>query len=879
MREWYNRRRDSIAAKIGAIILTLIATTGVSVAVSLGVFRDTNTAMENLVANELPVLRRALDLGAVVAEMNRHMVTILSASTHDSLVQQRDVTRSELSKLRSALDEAGLSRDSEGQDPVRQLAGYLESLIDAKLVGFHSSHTTESEIEALFELNSQLSERVRELRDEAYFNLLLGGENAVEQLGTALDQLVERDFRGLRVALGLQVQVNALQGAALLYVPGTDAAAQSIIRDLAIASVARISNLTSEIIPGSDLADLTAELEELSDQANAMLTRGAAAGMRHRGEILRFAPEIDRKLTMVIDTLVFMLELNVEDTQASNSASIETLLLRDVTPLLETSTLETQARDLVAMAMRLALSGSEDAHAREVQNIATARKVLTDTFDSLPVVLAPTIRQILDLTAPGAMLETARLEGIRAEASAVQSFRSVNHMLNQIAATSDERGVRALRQIENLGGMIGARIDSSVTLLVVIAVLSAAIAIISPVVAWITLIRPIGHATNATTALANGDLSAVDYLRPGSGEIGTLSKALHIFRDGMIEKQQMELERERIRKQDEADRNAAMARQTAVVSALAEGLGNLAAGDLDTSIDEPFEESYERLRHDFNAAVATLNATIAEVLRSASNIAADSGSIAQAAQDLSRRTANSADELEQTASTLLVLTDLVNSAHSRTKGAKDTVRLSVESSKGGRETLSHAVEAMETIQDSSRRVAKIIDVIEDIAFQTNLLALNAGVEAARAGDSGRGFAVVATEVRALAQRSSESVQEISALLLQSNADVAKGVQLVSEVSTSLSTVGAAIMTFSSDFEAIAASADEQSSGIENINSAVARVESATQQNVAMVEETTAASEALSREAASLMAHLSKFRLRQQADCDLSPQGLQNRRSA
>jgi methyl-accepting chemotaxis protein len=493
--------------------------------------------------------------------------------------------------------------------------------------------------------------------------------------------------------------------------------------------------------------------------------------------------------------------------------------------------------------------------------------------------------------------------------SALLGFRTANTALHRIGALSDERAIASLDRFEATGGAIKTRIARSVDTLMTVAVVSALIAFLAPVMAWLTLVRPLVRATRATSRLSTGDLSAVDGLRAGWGEVGRLTEALLVFRDGLRDKIRLEAEerraaaeraaaeqasreaalaaeiaqtqaaaererqqrardaaeeaeRTRIRDQAEAERASMQQKQTAVVQALAEGLRRLAEGDLDARISEPFDESYERLRLDFNAAVGTLTGVISEVLQSARNIAGDSRSIAQAANDLSRRTEGSAAQLERAISTLGALTSLVSDAHGRTVSAEETVLRTVIESEQGQSTLTRAVDAMETIEASSQRVAKIIDVIEDIAFQTNLLALNAGVEAARAGEAGRGFTVDATEVRALAQRSSDSAREISALLTQSQHDVGRGVDLVTDVNRALSAVRDAVATLSTDFKALAASSADQSSGIGEINGAFAGIEQATQQNVAMVEETTAASEALSAEATRLMDLLARFRLSQ-----------------
>ncbi len=294
------------------------------------------------------------------------------------------------------------------------------------------------------------------------------------------------------------------------------------------------------------------------------------------------------------------------------------------------------------------------------------------------------------------------------------------------------------------------------------------------------------------------------------------------------------------------------------ISTLASGLTNLAAGDLRVRIDQPLTARLDKLRNDFNSALAAMESAIRDVSAAATAMQSGAGEIAQASDDLSRRTEQQAASLEETAAALQEITTNVGKTADGAKHAREVVSKTTKEAEQSGEVVREAVTAMGGIEQSSRQIGQIISVIDEIAFQTNLLALNAGVEAARAGDAGRGFAVVASEVRALAQRSAEAAKEIKGLISTSAQQVSVGVRLVGETGRALERIMAQVVDINSAVADIAASASEQATGLAEVNTAVNQMDQVTQQNAAMVEQSTAASHHMAQETAELTRLTGRF---------------------
>ena len=296
-----------------------------------------------------------------------------------------------------------------------------------------------------------------------------------------------------------------------------------------------------------------------------------------------------------------------------------------------------------------------------------------------------------------------------------------------------------------------------------------------------------------------------------------------------------------------------------IVGTMRQGLQHLADKDLSFALDQPLPVEYDQLRLDFNRATAALRETIGAVLDTANDILASATEIRAATDDLSTRTEQNAAAIEGTTRAMNEVSSGVQTNAGSAADVNDAVsQVHGEASEGGR-IVERAVDAMQAIQASAHEISKIVGVIDGIAFQTNLLALNAGVEAARAGDAGKGFAVVANEVRALAQRSADAAQEIKAQIGKSNAQVEQGVALVGETGSALAQIVERIGEVRGNVQSIADTARGQAANLAQVNGSIGEMDRMTQQNAAMVEQSTAAARGLAERANELTRLVNAFR--------------------
>lgn len=300
----------------------------------------------------------------------------------------------------------------------------------------------------------------------------------------------------------------------------------------------------------------------------------------------------------------------------------------------------------------------------------------------------------------------------------------------------------------------------------------------------------------------------------------------------------------------------------ALVSPINKSIGaldTLAQGDLTTKINGDFKGRFADMQNAFNSLAQRMDSTMLKIRHATDAVYGASNEISSGSADLSARTEQQASNLEETAASMEEMTKAISASSERAIEANQLTTDATSLAERGGSDVNSVIEAMGGIENYGNKISDIVSVIDEIAFQTNLLALNAAVEAARAGDAGKGFAVVASEVRALAGRSAGASKEIKSLISESNAQIESGSQLVKKSGATLVEIVDSVKKVADLINGIARASREQATGINEMNAAIGQMDEMTQQNAALVEENSAATQSLADQARELESLVSFFK--------------------
>jgi len=513
------------------------------------------------------------------------------------------------------------------------------------------------------------------------------------------------------------------------------------------------------------------------------------------------------------------------------------------------------------------------------------------------------------------------IEAVYQAADSVQNFQMTQELekLHDAAMTSDKQAESLRGKIKSFIEVYDKRIDEVTqeaetehthvsTMMTVIATVGILVGLLLGfVVGQYGVAKPIGILVGLLQRLAKGEAVEITGTERRD-EIGATARAVNDIKEMIAEKARREAEQKAEQdKQLAADREAASQKMAdefqaavgGIVSAAVAGdfsqrvdlagktglvlnvgtalnslcenvsialddlikmLNSLAEGDLTKRITAQYQGNFAVLKDNANTTAEQIGSTISDIKSSTREVTNASAEISTSTSDLSQRTEEQAASLEETSASMEEIAATVKKNAENAQAANQSAASAREVADRGGQIVAKAVEAMGHIEGSSRKISDIIGVIDEIARQTNLLALNAAVEAARAGEAGRGFAVVATEVRSLAQRSSQAAKDIKDLITNSNGQVQQGVELVNKAGTALAEILQSIKGVADIVADIASASAEQATGIEQVNKALTQMDEVTQQNSALVEENAATAKTLETQAQAMGERVAFFRI-------------------
>ncbi len=797
--------------------------------------------MEQLTVERLPALELSSQLVAASSETKNAMTTVLLVKNVKEMLGAQEDTEVAMEHLAGLI--AMLPEEEQAEfETIRQNAKKtLNSLIEARNSSFQNKQWIEKQTAEMQTRSVELQKILTEMAAEAAANLKKGGEATIASVDATYDDLVNNKFAALQSLLEARAEINLLSGTTFALTNTRDAATRSILSDIVKASNERLSEII-DILADNEEVDIDIEsLNSVGTIFSNALAQGQQRIAENRKAVLAARRESDVLLSTAIDDMIFNLIIAAEEASEANNTSIQNLLDNEVgylNTLLEInswiSTFQMAALDVVVA------PGVFETHTAS-GNLAKAASELKKYVDFKDGILTRDLSGLIILADPKLGLPAFKTASLQANAAAALESEATAKAVLKISKLASALGQRNLTEIATMANGISSDVSKNQQWMQGLLAGSAIVLLLSLLFTRVLILRPLRAVSKTTERLADGDLSEVVGFDRSSDEIFRIARALAIFRNGLVERQEMAAA-------SEAEREARAAEQKAAVDAIGAGLERLSIGDLSTPIETEMSGGYVKLREDFNVAQTTLSNTLSEVINSVSSIRNGAAGISEATNHLSQRTESQAATLEQTAAALDEMTASVRTSADGAQNVENAMQKAKLDAEESGSVVQTAVAAMTEIDSSSSQISQIVNVIDDIAFQTNLLALNAGVEAARAGESGKGFAVVASEVRALAQRSAESATEIKTLINESSEHVERGVELVGKTGDALTSILERFGEISQLVSGIAKVTAEQSAGLNEINMGIIQLDRVTQQNASMVEETTESGRMLNSDA-------------------------------
>jgi methyl-accepting chemotaxis protein len=877
--------RSKLQTAFGAVALMTVAAAGVGI-VS---FSATEREFQRVASHDVPMMTDALRMSVTSGEISAAAARFVSARNAE---EQRAIVNTLSTRSRDLTDIMTRLRTSQKDNlsfiAVERASQLLEqnlrSLQRAILERTELRAKLEAKQTAVHQVHSKIAEKLSPIVDDSYFEVVSAAEDVGKAGNRATRTFINGGLQRLQAILDIGAEINLATGVLMAGSVTSSPQMLGLLEDRYSSSAQRAQKLLTKLPSEAEFTSLRAQIEALLQLADFKSIEKAEGDTVDRlKNIFRAHESLAGVLVKLVDDLNFTLVMNGEDAVKKTTALLKTLAGTQISGL--RNALETAAQThLLASLVSEGAVVKDPARLVPIQDrFRAASELLKKASGSIS---DPEVTKTIgELIAFGAGVESVfalRGKEIQSDLVAVQAVaenvaiqRDLDKAVGDLVAGAEGSMKQSQSQlVENLDR------QRSTLLLVALAAILAAGGI-GVFYVQRKLVKPLTAIDNSMRRLSSGDTELTLPKIGANDEIASMTRAVSVFRDAALERERLErqadeqrmlVEEQRRLASDEQRKNDEERRQNAelqehaaqeqasVIKNLADGMRKLSEGDLVFRLDQETFGSYRQISEDFNHMAERVAATMAVIASSAHEVTNSATEISAATTDLSQRTEEQAASLEQTSASMEEISETVRKNSENAQHANELAASTREVASHSGAVVSQAVEAMSRIEGSSRKIADIIGVIDEIARQTNLLALNAAVEAARAGEAGRGFAVVASEVRSLAQRSSQAAKDIKDLITKSGNQVQEGVDLVNRAGQSLDKIVASIKSVADIVSDIARASAEQAEGIDQVNKALTQMDEVTQQNSALVEENAATAKALEQQAAAMNGQLSTFKI-------------------
>lgn len=866
--------------------MLMAALSALATAISVYSFNSARHQFTVINDTKVPALVNAGTLAVKSNEITIASSELIGANTEEERQQAFSVLSSNVATLASSVRKSSTSNNSNEftnlQAAVDDFEAQLKGLDELTQKNLEKNSTSARMIEELFNINYKLTSKLTPLVDQAYNNLKTTGASATEEGSNIINKLVNEDIENFRALLAIRSDVGSIGGWIGTFLMATDPDSEKGYKTEMAKSAFQIE------IKASQLKDGNLITQELHDQLVALAKYEAEARNLKKSptffrdglstsdfikNVIATQIDVDRAVVQNVDIVFSETALSTQKVAYNNKKIIDDLINIQVSKVRNALDAISTARQYTALVVQGALSTDKGIVSTVEQSTAFIYRKLEGLLDKVGT---PEIKESLDvlkqLTRGQDGLIVRRLQQINNNKNIADTITVVQNDTVKINTIISSILDKEQSIISNSSALLNAELKQNGFFIITLGVIAIiASVLIGYFIINMGVIKPLSQLITSTRQLAEGDLENDIHYTNRTDELGELANALLIFRNNANEKIAIEAQAQKNKKNVEKEREeneqikaAEAAEIQFAVEKLGSGLKKLSDGNLTFRMNDNFVGNLDAVRKDFNQSLETLQKALLRVSLNTKDISGNSSELREAATMLSSRTESQASSIEETANTISRITEQVRTTSQKALEASKVVQDTNTSANQASDIVKNAIKAIVRIEETSGEISNIISMIDEIAFQTNLLALNAGVEAARAGEAGKGFAVVAQEVRELAGRTTEAAKDIKSLISTSVEEVENGVKLVRGTGESIQKIEENVDIVNSHMITIADNSTAQSQDLVEVNDVIKQLDSMTQQNAAMAEETNAATQNLADLASELTQLISIFQVEENA---------------